>query len=143
MEETKRLGKAEILAALALGAAARKGSPDRELAPWLGLGLDGGEWRGAAESLELFPAWLAEVGVLACGERRYLLYANPRPGLDGYFPSTFALRLGAGRYSVETWDCGLRSRTGLEIASAPPLVFSPPCSGHAMIALIESLRDSV
>lgn len=139
MGDTRLLGKDALLRALASCEASPNASLAREREPWLALGLDGDSWRSDSGLLGRMPPWLAEAGALASPSRRYLAYLKPAAGLESYFPSTLVLRVEAGRYSVQTWDCGLASRTGLEIASAPPLVCSPPCSGSALVVIIEPL----
>jgi len=98
-------------------------------------------WELANGLLLRVPAWTAGVGLLAApagGE--FLLYLRPRGGQPSYFPATLALGLEPGRYSVETRECGAAGASGVEVASAPPLVCSPPCSGLPLTLVITFLQ---
>jgi hypothetical protein len=87
------------------------------------------------------PFWTAVAGVLveAEGGRKARLFLEPRSGLEDYFPSELTLRLPTGRYSVRTWDGAPLCQVGVEIATGPTLVCSPPCRGRPIVVEIDPL----
>ncbi len=98
-------------------------------------------WGLANGLIERLPDWVASAGLLAGADGEgYLLYLGPSSRPGRLFPSAVTLRLGPGRYSVETWDAGARAVVGLETASAPPLVCGPPASGFQLLARVVPLR---
>ncbi len=100
-----------------------------------------GTWSLANGLIGRLPDWVGVAGLLAGADGEgYLLYLGPSSRPGRLFPSAVTLRLGPGRYSVETWDAGARAVVGLETASAPPLVCGPPASGFQLLARVVPLR---
>ena len=139
MGETMLLGKDELLRALAARGVPAAGPTPRERAPWLDLGLEEESWTSYNGLFDRVPAWAAEAGILAAPSGRCLVWLEPRADAVEPFQTTIVLRLPAGRYSALSWGCALGARAGLEVASAPPLVCSPPRSPSPLVLLIEPL----
>lgn len=108
-----------------------------------GFGQDftGDGWSLANDLIIRVPDWIAAAGLLAAPVGRgFLAYLKPKAGASSYFPATVVLRFQAGHYSIESRECGDSRSAGIEIASAPPLVCSPPCSGRPLLLVITYLR---
>ncbi|MDP3178324.1 MAG: hypothetical protein Q8M76_10505 [Spirochaetaceae bacterium] len=133
------MGKDAVLRALGGFGAPSPGHLRPENAPWLELRLEDDSWTGDNGLFLGLPQWLSEAGILSSPDRRWVVYLKPREGRASYFPATLLLRLAAGRYSILTWDCERASAAGIEVASAPPLVCSPPCSGSPLVLVISAL----
>lgn len=110
---------------------------------WLSLDLEDDSWRSANERLLETPFWTERAGILRSARGLgCVVYLEAQTGLADYFPSALTLDLEPGRYAVETWDCGRMARTGVEVATASPLVCGPPCSGDSLAVWVRPLSPS-
>jgi hypothetical protein len=90
---------------------------------------------GPRDLIRGLPEWIGRFGFLQ-GDGTLIVWAEPRPGPEGPFPSQIIFDVPPGRYFVETLDIRAGEWISRESTEGGPLVAGVPFTGGAVLILI-------